>query len=100
MDELESQVYNVLVNLIDENIRVAFEIAEYDGLLIVNEPYIVNYIISQKDNIDNCIAEMIKVYKEDNELHDLLNPRGSWIREFLYEHVNFDSDHKLDLENQ
>ena len=95
MDELESQVYNVLVNLIDEDIRISFEIAEYNGLLVVDESYIVNYIISQKDNIDNCIAEMIKVYKEDNELENLLNPRASWIREFLYEHVNFDSDNNL-----
>ena len=95
MDEIESQVYNVLVNLIDEDIRISFEIAEYNGLLVVDESYIVNYIISQKDNIDNCIAEMIKVYKEDNELENLLNPRASWIREFLYEHVNFDSDNNL-----
>ena len=95
MDELESQVYNVLVNLIDEDIRISFEIAEYNGLLVVDESYIVNYIISQKDNIDNCITEMIKVYKEDNELENLLNPRASWIREFLYEHVNFDSDNNL-----
>ena len=95
MDELESQVYNVLVNLIDEDIHISFEIAEYNGLLIVDESYIVNYIISQKDNIDNCITEMIKVYKEDNELENLLNPRASWIIEFLYEHVNFDSDNNL-----
>jgi len=99
MDELESQVYNVLLKLIDEDIRIEFENVEEDGLLVVNETYIDNYIISQKDNIDNCITEMIKVYKEDNELHDLLNPRALWIREFLYEHVNFNSDHKLDLEN-
>ena len=39
MDELESQVYNVLVNLIDEDIRISFEIAEYNGLLIVDESY-------------------------------------------------------------
>ncbi len=94
MDELESQVYNVLLKLINEDIRIEFENVEEDGLLVVNETYIVNYIISQKDNIDN--SEMIKVYKEDNELHDLLNPRASWIREFLYEHVNFNSDHNLE----
>ena len=40
--------------------------------------------ILQKD-INTIIQEMIKVYKEDNDLKSLKKPQLDWIREFLYD---------------
>ena len=38
-----------------------------------------------KTDINKIIQEMIKVYKEDNDLKSLKNPQLDWIREFLYD---------------
>ena len=47
------------------------------------------YFISQTTNINKCIEQMIIEYENDGELDDLLNPNDGWIREYLYNYLQF-----------
>ena len=47
------------------------------------------YFISQINNINECIEKMIIEYENDGELDDLLNPDDGWIREYLYNYLQF-----------
>ena len=47
------------------------------------------YFISQINNINECIEKMIIEYENDGELDDLLNPNDGWIREYLYNYLQF-----------
>ena len=47
------------------------------------------YYLSQINNINECIEQMIVEYENDGELNDLLNPKNGWIREYLYNYIKF-----------
>jgi hypothetical protein len=86
-NRIRLQIYNDFRNLTDE--------AEEDGIIDKNNKYISEYItrlenkyfISQINNINKCIEQMILEYEQDGELEDLLNPEDEWIREYLYSHI-------------
>jgi hypothetical protein len=60
----------------EEEIGPAYTKEELDKFFELNE-----------EKINLVISLMIADYKRDDELEDLLEPYGDWIREYLYEYV-------------
>lgn len=61
----------------DEEIGPAYTKEELDKFFELNE-----------EKIKFVISLMIEDFKRDDELEDLLEPCGDWIREYLYEYVD------------
>jgi hypothetical protein len=63
--------------------RMEEEFMEDHSVLIDTHDLEHAYYLSQTDNINKCIEQMISEYEQDGELDDLLHPEDSWIREYL-----------------
>ncbi len=50
---------------------------------------IKSFIDTNSQKIEDCINEIYNDYQKDNELDDLMNPEGDWIREYLYEYISY-----------
>jgi hypothetical protein len=82
--------YNNLRNLFIEQIITNLTFGrEDDNLEPYNNEQINNFIVDNNDKITNAINSMIKDYTDEDELEDLKEPYGDWIREYLYEYIEF-----------
>ena len=56
------------------------------------EEQVLSFIKKNSKKIDNIIKQMINDYQEDEELDELLEPCDDWIREYLFDDIEFPTE--------
>jgi len=82
--------YDVLMHMILQ-ITNDLTIGGDNDLLPYSQERISEYIKDHRHEIHDVVNDMFNEYKNDDELEDLEHAELDWYREFLYEHIPYDS---------
>lgn len=62
---------------------------EDNDLIPFTDDEVMKFITNNTQKIDDCVNEIYNDYSNDNELHELVNPMNSQVREYLCDFISF-----------
>lgn len=75
----------MIMDIINSDLTIGREDRD---LVPFNNNQIIQFIVDNHNNIEECISAIMRDYEEDDELNELLNPEMDWILEYLYDFVH------------